>query len=106
MKIKVKRSELEECVRRAVVRVLNESAKNKINEWVDDDDDDDSVLSRFLKDPKNDPKGGKKRIKGGGAAKAAAMKDIEAEIKASEKDDKAIADTEKKEMDKSTDSDE
>lgn len=106
MKVKVKKSELRECIKNAVIRAINES-KKPINEWVDDDDDD--AVSRFLKNPKNnpkyDPKTGKimKRMKGGAAAKAAAMKDIDDERKSNEKDDKAVADRERKEMDTSTD---
>lgn len=102
MKVKVKKSELRECIKNAVVRALNES-RQSINEWYDDDDDDDAV-SRFLRNPKNnpkyDPKTGKvmKRMKGGAAAKAAAMKDIDAEEKAKEKDDRAAADAENREM--------
>ena len=99
MKVKVSKKELYECVERAVIRAINESKKASLKEgWGDYDDDDDDALSRFLRDPKNDPKGGKKRMKGGGAAKAAAMKDIEAELKSQEADDKKAADAEYKEM--------
>lgn len=108
MKVKVKKSELRECIKNAVIRAINES-KETVNEaWYDDDDDDDAV-SRFLRNPKNnpkyDPKTGKimKRMKGGAAAKAAAMKDIDDEQKSNERDDKAVADRERREMDTSTD---
>lgn len=115
MKVRVSKGELRECIEHAVRKAVNERFEapngkkmhkvggkkekypnkwedeegNPIKEWVDDDDDDDAV-SRFLRDPRNDPKGGKKRMKGGGAAKKAAMADIEAELKASQKDDDAI----------------
>ena len=122
MKVKVSKGELRECIENAVRRALTERCEapngkkmhnakqnkkekypnkwedqedEKINEaWYDDDEDD--VLDRFLKDPKNDPKGGKKRMKGGGAAKKAAMADIDAELKASQKDDDAIEAAEKR----------
>lgn len=95
MKIKVKRSELQECVRRAVVRALNEAAKTQeLNEWVDDDDTDD-VVNRFLKDPKNRLP---KRMKGAAAAKKAAMADIKKETDAEEHDDNTLAKHEKEEQ--------
>ena len=90
MKVKVKKSELQECVRRAVVRALNEAAQN-INEWVDDDDTDD-VVDRFLANPKNRLP---KRMKGGAAAKKAAMADIKKETDSEKHDDAAIEAQEK-----------
>ncbi len=102
MKVKVSKKELYECVERAVIRAINESKKNALNEGWDDDDDD--VLSRFLKDPRNNPKYDAKkgrvmqRVKGGGAAQKQAEKDIEAELKSQEADDKKAADAEYKEM--------
>ena len=95
MKIKVKRSELQECVRRAVVRALNEAAKTQqLNEWVDDDDDDDAV-SRFLKDPKNRLP---KRMKGGAAARKAAMADIKKETDTEKHDEETLEKHEKEEQ--------
>lgn len=90
MKIKVKRSELEECVRKAVVRALNE-AKQNVNEWVDDDDTNDAV-DRFLSDPKNRLP---KRMKGGAAARKAAMADIKKETDSEKHDDDALEAREK-----------
>ena len=96
MKIKVKRSELQECVRRAVVRALNEAAKTQqLNEWVDDDDDEDDAVSRFLKNPKNQLP---KRMKGGAAAKKAAMADIKKETDAEKHDEEAVEKHEKEEQ--------
>ena len=100
MKVKVSKKELHECIEQAVVRALRRSALHQyqtlneakgVNEaWYDDDDEDD-VVSRFLKDPKNDPKGGKKRMPGGGAARKAAMADIQKELDAEKKDDEIVA---------------
>ena len=109
MKVRVKKSELRECIKNAVIRAINESKKPVNESYYGDDDEDD--IEWFLRNPKNnpkyDPKTGKvmKRMKGGAAAKAAAMKDIDDEMKSSAKDDKAVADREKREMDKSTDND-
>lgn len=95
MKIKVKKSELQECVRRAVVRALNEAAGTQnLNEWVDDEGDEDAV-DRFLKDPKNRLP---KRMKGGAAAKKAAMADIKKETDAEKHDEDAIAKHEKEDQ--------
>lgn len=93
MKVKVRKSELEECVRRAVIRALNEAAQQNINEWVDDDDTDD-VVNRFLSNPKNRLP---KRMKGGAAAKKAAMADIKKEIDSEKHDDETLEKHEKEE---------
>lgn len=95
MKIKVKKSELQECVRRAVVRALNEAAKTQqLNEWVDDEGDEDAV-DRFLKDPKNQLP---KKMKGAAAAKKAAMADIKKETDAEKHDENTLEKHEKEEQ--------
>lgn len=94
MKIKVKRSVLEECVRNAVVRALNE-AKENINEWGYGDEEDEEMsrlVDRFVKDPKNrykrkDPKSAE--------ARKAAMADIKKETDSEKRDEKAIEAREK-----------
>ena len=91
MKVRIKRSELQECVRKAVVRALNEAAQQNINEWVDDEDTDD-VVNKFLANPKNRLP---KRMKGGAAARKAAMADIKKETDSEKNDDAAIAAREK-----------
>lgn len=91
MKVKVSKKELYECVERAVVRAYKESKKS-LNEWVDDDDDDDDAVSRFLKDKKNQLP---KRMKGGNAARKAAMADIKKEKDAEKKDDDSLERAEK-----------
>ena len=117
MKVKVSKGELRECIEHAVRKALNERNEapngkkmhkvggkkekypNKweddedanINEWVDDDDDDDPV-SRFLSNKKNQLP---KRMKGGTAARKAAMADIKAELDAEKKDDDALSNAEK-----------
>lgn len=116
MKIKVSKRELYETIENSVRKALNESVQapngkkmhkpgnkkekypNKweddedtIKEWVDDDDDDDAV-SRFLKDKKNQLP---KRMKGGGAARKAAMADIKAELDAEKKDNDSLERAEK-----------
>ena len=91
MKVRIKRSELQECVRRAVVRAVNEAAQQNINEWVDDDENED-VVNKFLANPKNRLP---KRLKGGAAAKKAAMADIKKETDAEKHDEDAIEAREK-----------
>lgn len=93
MKIKIKESELKECIKNAVVRAVNEQ-KISLKEYYDDDDEDDSV-SRFLKDKRNQLP---KRMKGGAAARKAAMADIKKEMDAENRDNKAAEDREEKEM--------
>ena len=95
MKVKVKKSELQECVRRAVVRALNEAAQQNINEWgygEDEDEEMSRLVDRFVKDPKNrykrkDPKAAE--------ARKAAMADIKKETDSEKHDDAAIAAREK-----------
>ena len=94
MKVRIKRSELQECVRRAVVRALNEAAQN-LNEWGYGDDEDEEMsrlVDRFVKDPKNrykrkDPKAAE--------ARKVAMADIKKETDSEKHDDAAIEAREK-----------
>ena len=94
MKVRIKKSELQECVRRAVVRALNE-AKENINEWGYGDEEDEemsNLVDKFVKDPKNrykrkDPKAAE--------ARKAAMADIKKETDSEKHDDAAIAAREK-----------
>lgn len=92
MKVKVTRKQLQECVEKAIYRVLNEATEN-INEWVDDDETND-VVDKFLSNPKNRLP---KRMKGGAAAKKAAMADIKKETDSEKHDDAAIEAREKAE---------
>ena len=86
MKIKVKKSELKECIKNAVVKVLSEQCcENTVKEF--DDEDEDDAVSRFLKNPKNQLP---KRLKGAAAAKKAALADINAEQNAEERDEKTL----------------
>lgn len=93
MKVRANKQELYECIENAVIRALNESAKGNLLEWYDDDDTDD-VVSRFLKNPKNQIPKDKNAAK----ARKAFMKDREKEEKADEKDDAAAEASERKEM--------
>ena len=96
MKIKVKRSELQECVRRAVVRALNEAKEQqKLNEFYDYDDDDDDPVKRFVNDPKNQLP---KRMKGAAAARKAAMADIKKETDAEKHDEDTLERHEKEDQ--------
>ena len=94
MKIKVKKSELQECVRRAVVRALTEAKEQQLNEWVDDEGDEDAV-DRFLKDPKNNLP---KRMKGAAAARKAAMADIKKERDVEKHDEDTLEKHEKEDQ--------
>ena len=96
MKVKVKKSELYECVKNAVVRAINEAQKGPINEWYDDDDDDDAV-ARFLRNPKNQLKLDKADEKRAGKV---FRKQRDKENISSQKDDDAAEAAEKKEMSK------
>ena len=58
MKVKVKKSELRECIKNAVIRAINES-KKPVNEWVDDDDDDDPFAEKIKKNGYGRKKNGK-----------------------------------------------
>lgn len=87
MKVKVKKSELYECIENAVIRALNEaSEKGSVKEaWYDDDEDD--IVNRFLRNPKNQiPKD-----KNAGKAAAAFRKDKAKEDKEAAHDDEALA---------------
>ena len=86
MKIKVKRSQLEECVRNAVTRIIKEAAEKQLNEWYDEDDDEDDAVSRFVK--KNPIPRAKKGE--GKRARAAFLKDYKKEADDEEKDEKAL----------------
>lgn len=102
MKVKVSKNELRECIETAVRRALNERAENgkkihrvnegkgkhrNLNEFVDDEDVDD-LVTRFLRNPKNQLP---KRMKGGSAARKAAMADIKSELDSEKKDDETVS---------------
>lgn len=97
MKVKVSKKELYECVERAVIRAINESKKASLKEGLGDYDDEDGYdpVSIFLKDKRNQIP---KRIKGGGAARKAAMADIKKEMDAEKKDDDSLERAEKADM--------
>jgi len=106
MKLRIKKSELRECIENAVIMALNEAQQKQLKEGYYDDDDDsaDAEMSRlvdqFTKNPKNrykrkDPKAAE--------ARAQAMKDIKAETDAEKRDDKAAKDAEDREMKKDVD---
>lgn len=104
MKVKVKKSELYECIENAVIRALNEaSKKGSVKEAWYDDDDDDTVLGAFLRDKKNQLSPDDMAVaRGKGSTKAsrAAAKAGEEEMAASRKDDAAAEAKEKSEMSK------
>ncbi len=87
MKLRIKKSELRECIENAVIMALNEAQqKNVVKEGYYDDDEED-IVNRFLRDPKNQIPKDKNAKK----AAAAFRKDKEKEDAVSRHDDEAIA---------------
>lgn len=114
MKLRIKKSELRECIENAVIMALNEAQQKRVVKEGYYDDDDDQFADVLAKNGYGRKVNGKwqgeseknkykRKDPKAAEARAQAMKDIKAETDAEKRDDKAAKDAEDREMKKDLD---
>lgn len=109
MKIRIKKSELRECIENAVIMALNEAQQKRVVKEAYYDDDDDEFADVLAKNGygrkvngkwqgESDKNKYKRKDPKAAEARKAAMADIAKERKEAEADDKRASDAERREM--------